>query len=122
MAATSNFHRKRAEVVLPAYTHISGQLCVYCGQSAETKDHVPAVSTAWAFGTDYFRSQGIPLLAYPSCQECNASCVDCAIEASNCIECAPGVTLTAGKCEAICNANQALINNSCIDCNAECLT
>ena len=71
MAASSQKNRKRAEIVLPAYTHIPGQRCVYCGQSAETKDHVPAVSTAWAFGTDYFRSQGIPLLVYPSCQECN---------------------------------------------------
>ena len=73
MAAPLNCHRKRAEIVLPAYKHVSGRLCVYCCQSAETKDHVPAVSTAWAFGTDYFRSQGIPLLAYPSCQECNAT-------------------------------------------------
>lgn len=73
MAALSQSHRKRAEIVLPAYTHVPGRLCVYCGQSAEAKDHVPAVSTAWAFGTDYFRSQGIPLLVYPSCQECNAT-------------------------------------------------
>ena len=73
MATVSSTNRKRAEIVLPAYAHVPGRLCVYCGQSPETKDHVPAVSTAWAFGTDYFRSRGIPLLVYPSCQECNST-------------------------------------------------
>ena len=73
MAASSKNHRKRAEIVLPAYTHVPGRRCVYCGQSAETKDHVPAVTTAWAFGTDFFKSQGIPLLVYPACRECNAT-------------------------------------------------
>jgi len=73
MTSTTRANRKRTEIVLPAYTHVSGRLCIYCGQISDTKDHVPAVSTVWAYGTEYFAKLRIPLVAYPACRECNST-------------------------------------------------
>jgi len=48
-----------------------GGKCYYCGDLADTKDHVPPVSAAYSFGADYFTEKKIPLLKVPACRSCN---------------------------------------------------
>lgn len=52
--------------------HIPLTICYYCGQSADTEDHVPALSHARNFGADYFRKAEIPFVLVPACRECNS--------------------------------------------------
>lgn len=47
------------------------QVCVYCGNVAETQDHVPPLDWVYCLGTSYFGSAGIRLLLVPACGECN---------------------------------------------------
>lgn len=50
----------------------SGAKCYYCGQSADTIDHVPALEVALMLGADNLSESGIKLITVKSCRECNA--------------------------------------------------
>src|SRR3990172_10627998 len=52
--------------------HLDTQ-CFYCGTSATTKDHVPALADAAAIGLGTLREKGIPLYIVQCCQECNST-------------------------------------------------
>ena len=46
--------------------------CYYCGDPAETIDHVPAINVAYVMGLDILEKRNIKLLKVRSCGQCNS--------------------------------------------------
>ena len=46
--------------------------CVYCGDLAESDDHVPSLLDAYAYGADALIESGRDLKIYPACIDCNS--------------------------------------------------
>ena len=47
-------------------------ICTYCGDLADSWDHVPALAEAECLDLDRFRNSGGELLLIPSCRKCNS--------------------------------------------------
>lgn len=67
--------KARTSAIRELYKHLCDEdcrtRCWYCGDSADTVDHCPAIEVAWACGTEALRSAKIDLLLIPACRECN---------------------------------------------------
>jgi len=50
----------------------TGGKCVYCGDLAESDDHVPSLCDAYAYGADALIESGRELRIYPACLDCNS--------------------------------------------------
>lgn len=56
--------------------HWRDSSCVYCGDIAEARDHIPPMVWLDVLGTDYFHSSQSLIVWVPSCWECNAALGD----------------------------------------------
>lgn len=50
--------------------------CVYCGNVAQTKDHIPPLAWMEALGPSYFDERRLLIVWVPSCKECNTALRD----------------------------------------------
>src|SRR3990167_11279199 len=50
--------------------------CVYCGNRAQERDHIPPLSWLYCLGSDYFLERGLLICWVPSCKECNKELSD----------------------------------------------
>ena len=66
--------RRRAVAVMePRYVILyKGYKCYYCGDPADSFDHSPAISVAYAYGSAYFEKKRIPLVKVSCCRQCNS--------------------------------------------------
>jgi len=46
--------------------------CIYCGDLAESDDHVPSLADAYTYGADALIDSGRDLRVYPACLDCNS--------------------------------------------------
>ena len=46
--------------------------CAYCGNLAQTKDHIPPITWLYALGTRYFDDRGLLVVWVPACKQCNS--------------------------------------------------
>lgn len=53
--------------------HWRDSSCVYCGNIANERDHIPPLSWIAALGQEYFESRRLMTVWVPACKECNAS-------------------------------------------------
>jgi hypothetical protein len=51
--------------------HHRGRLCYYCGDKADSTDHVPALIEVYRQGTEYFATNNIKLVKVTCCRLCN---------------------------------------------------
>lgn len=56
--------------------HFRDASCVYCGNLAQARDHVPALTWLAALGRSYFEERGLLVIWVPSCNECNTILCD----------------------------------------------
>jgi len=49
-----------------------GATCCYCGDRAETLDHIPPLDVVYHKGLDYFEIRGIQLVTVSACKNCNS--------------------------------------------------
>ena len=47
-------------------------ICVYCGDIADTKDHIPSISWAYALGYDNMVKEGAEFIKVSCCKTCNS--------------------------------------------------
>ena len=52
------------------------QACAYCGNMAQSEDHIPPLKWMYALGSDHFRKRKILCILVPACRECNSSLSD----------------------------------------------
>lgn len=70
---------KARKIALQLYGHHYTRLgskwdvCFYCGDVAESLDHVPPINIVAEYGYKTFRDRGVPLLLVPCCAECNSA-------------------------------------------------
>lgn len=66
--------KRRYRLVESHYKRLPGDWsnCVYCGDIADTADHVPPMKRVWAHGVDYYTQQGFDIVKAPCCRECNS--------------------------------------------------
>ena len=50
--------------------------CVYCGNKADTKDHIPPLAWMECLGPDWFEDKRMLIIWVPSCKECNTALRD----------------------------------------------
>lgn len=58
------------------YDFYSGKnrlLCVYCGDTREAIDHIPAISTVAKVGAKKLREKGVKFFTVPCCNACNTA-------------------------------------------------
>lgn len=68
----SKVNRARHKILETHYKKFyKSNKCYYCGDLADTMDHIPAVSIVYSFGVDYFTNLSIPLYKVSCCNECN---------------------------------------------------
>jgi len=66
-------NRKRYKALEPRYSILwKGDKCYYCGDKADTYDHVPAISTTYSLGVEALEKKGVRLYKVRCCRECNS--------------------------------------------------
>lgn len=69
--------RKRYEALEVRYQWLwKGVKCYYCGDSADTIDHIPALSVAYSLGAERIHRHGFKLWKVNCCRECNVCLSD----------------------------------------------
>lgn len=64
--------RKQIRLLADLYKRrYAGDKCYYCGEPADSIDHVPSLEEVYIRGTDFFREKQIPLVALRCCRQCN---------------------------------------------------
>ena len=56
--------------------HWRENACVYCGNQADSKDHIPPLAWIEALGPSHFDKLGLLIVWVPSCKECNIALRD----------------------------------------------
>jgi len=73
LMTNKNCFRKRYKALEPRYQWLwNGTNCYYCGQLADTKDHIPPISIAYALGADRLNRRNFQLWKVTCCKECNS--------------------------------------------------
>ena len=73
MATSIKAIRDRRKAFRTHYKHFhEGNKCYYCGDLAETIDHVPAIKVAYSMGLEILEKRNIKLLKVRSCRQCNS--------------------------------------------------
>ena len=73
MSDTAKTRIKRYRQYNSIYEYrFKGFKCYYCGDTAQTVDHVPPLDYVYMYGTDHCSREGIELIKVPACKECNS--------------------------------------------------
>lgn len=76
MASNAKKNRSTAEKVMESRymdaKWFKKGVCVYCGDDADTKDHIPSISWAYALGYDNMVKEGAEFIKVSCCKTCNS--------------------------------------------------
>ena len=50
--------------------------CVYCGNRAQSRDHIPPLVWLYCLGPSYFERDGLLIVWVPACLQCNVALTD----------------------------------------------